>query len=732
MLGKILLQYRQKMGRFFFPVIYGLFALFLLLIMYGSVEPKTVNYSEGQVAEESIRANKTIENVTATEQKRKLASEAVTPEYTYQEDLAKEQQEKVQKLFDLIEETNLQINETYEKEKANAKGNETIPQPTLDGRIAALKKTFESSTDEQINFYQNLPATFYESVFSLTDDELQELEELTISKLSETMSSRIRENDLATIRQETLGQLESIELTDIQRQAITDLLDSSIIANEFLNEKRTEEMRKEAMDAVQSVMIFQGEVIVREGNQIDAIALDKLALLGMTNRSPSVFPVVALVLAIALQLVVLIYFSRQLDEERRISFVVFYVFTMILSVSLIKLFQVFDTDDLTNIPLFFPAAFTPLVLSFFVNRRAGIISALFQALFAMFIHYQSAGTNLLTVVIMIYAFSGLLAAVVKRERIVEQGFSAAMWVIIFPMIMIITLVVYQGMSFEESSTWMTLVCGFVGCSLSYLFTMGLHPYIEQLLNDDSVLALNELSNPNHPLLKQLLEEAPGTYHHSMMVANLSANAVAEIGGKSLLTRVACYYHDIGKIKHANFFVENLPSGAENPHNFLLPEDSKQIIFGHVIDGAKILEEAGMPQMVVDICYQHHGTTLMSFFYVKAKERNPEVKEEDFRYPGPKPQCKEAGVVSIADSCEAAVRAMDNPTNEKIEEFVHQLIEKRILDGQLDESGLTLGEIRQVEKSLINGLASTFHSRIKYPKMKSEAEQMKKEQERSED
>lgn len=110
-----------------------------------------------------------------------------------------------------------------------------------------------------------------------------------------------------------------------------------------------------------------------------------------------------------------------------------------------------------------------------------------------------------------------------------------------------------------------------------------------MVNDDSVIVLNELSNPNHPLLKQLLEEAPGTYHHSMMVANLSANAVAEIGGRSLLTRVACYYHDIGKIKHASFFVENLPSGAENPHNFLLPEDSKHIIFGHVTDGAKILK-----------------------------------------------------------------------------------------------------------------------------------------------
>jgi putative nucleotidyltransferase with HDIG domain len=325
-----------------------------------------------------------------------------------------------------------------------------------------------------------------------------------------------------------------------------------------------------------------------------------------------------------------------------------------------------------------------------------------------------------------------MGTVLARKRIVDQGTKALVWVVIFPFLINLILVIFQGMSFSNGRTWIALACGLAGSIFSLLLTIGLHQYIELLITDDSVIILNELSNPNHPLLKQLLEEAPGTYHHSMMVANLSANAVAEIGGHSLLTRVACYYHDIGKLKHANFFVENLPAGAENPHNFLLPADSKQIIFGHVIDGAALLEEKNMPQMVIDICRQHHGTTLMKFFYVKAKERNAEVTEEEYRYPGPIPQTREAAVVSIADSCEAAVRAMENPTNEKIRQFVSNLITDRILDGQLDDSGLTLKEIRIIENSLVNGLCSTFHSRIKYPKMKSEAEKMKEEQERREE
>lgn len=730
---KALQNTRNRLGKAYVPILLTVFSLLLLGIMIGSVHQKRVEIKEGQLAEKTIRANKNIENTYETEQRKKLAAEAVTPEYTYQEDASAVQHKRIQKLFEFIRTTNDKINKDYDTKKAKAKKNETVPEPTVEERVAGLKSQFESLDQDEVSFYQGFPNVFYQSIFTLNDEQLNKVESESLALIDAAMEGHVRETDLEKVRQEANNKIQFLDIDNTMQQVIRYIVNQGIVANDFANEKKTEELRQKAKDAVQPAMIYQGEIIVREGSQIDSKAIEKLELLGMTSQSTSVFPLVALALAILLQVVVLIFFAKQVTEEgRRQYFILFYTGVMLISVLLMKFFQFFQAEQAMYVPLFYPAAFAPLVLSYFVNRRSGILAAIFQVVFALFIFYNSIGTNSLTIILIMYLFSGFLATVVKRRRISEQGLPAVVWIVVFPLCMALVLMVYQGMSLLDGKTWTALICALAGSLLSFLASMGLHPYIELLVTDDSIIVLNELSNPNHPLLKQLLEEAPGTYHHSMMVASLSANAVAEIGGRSLLTRVACYYHDIGKIKHANFFVENLPEGAENPHNFLLPEDSKQIIFGHVIDGAEILESYNMPQMVIDICRQHHGTTLMKFFYIKAKERNPEVKESDFRYPGPRPQTREAGVVSVADTCEAAIRAMDHPTNEKIKEFVHNVIQERIADGQLDECGLTMKEIRIMEKSLISGLCSTFHSRIKYPKMKSEAEKMKDEQEKRDD
>lgn len=722
----------QKIGKFFLPLLFLLFFICSFLVIFTSVRTKSIHYYEGQVVEESIRANKTIENTEATKKRRQIAAEAVTPEYTFQEDIAKQQYQYVNRLFELVKKVEKNAQEKYQEALDNQKADDVAPSISVTDEIVDLKKQFESLDADSLTFYQNFDDTFYKELFSISSEELNEIQSLSLKYIDQEFKKQIKEADVTAILKELNQQVNELKTTETSKNLVKTILSKAIVPNSFLNEKKTEQLRQKARDDVQPVMIYQGEIIVREGSQIDAAAMEKLKLLGLTNQRGSIFPMVALILVIVLQLIVLYSITcQEKDLKRRIIKIVFYLLMMFVSIVVMKTIQVIQNESISYLSLLYPAMFTPFAVNVLLERRLAIVAALFQVILVNFIFYDAIGTSVVTIIVIAYLFAGLMGTLMKRHNLYNQRLQAMLLALGFPFFMNVIVVIMQGMSFSDTKTYLTLICGFIGNVISLLLMVGLFPYIELLVSDDSMIVLNELSNPNHPLLKQLLEEAPGTYHHSMMVANLSANAVAAINGRSLLTRVACYYHDIGKLKHANFFVENLPHGAENPHNFLLPEDSKQIIFGHVIDGAKILEQYHMPQMVIDICNQHHGTTLMKFFYVKAKERDPQTKESDYRYPGPKPQTKEAAVVSIADSCEAAVRAMDHPSNEKIQKFVHQLIESRILDGQLNESGVTLNELAIIEKSIVNGLCSTFHSRIKYPKMESEAKSMKEEQERRE-
>ena len=722
----------QKIGKFFLPLLFLLFFICSFLVIFTSVRTKSIHYYEGQVVEESIRANKTIENTEATKKRRQIAAEAVTPEYTFQEDIAKKQYQYVNRLFELVKKVEKNAQEKYQEALDNQKADDVAPSISVTDEIVDLKKQFESLDADSLTFYQNFDDTFYKELFSISSEELNEIQSLSLKYIDQDFKKQIKEADVTAILKELNQQVNELKTTETSKNLVKTILSKAIVPNSFLNEKKTEQLRQKARDDVQPVMIYQGEIIVREGSQIDAAAMEKLKLLGLTNQRGSIFPMVALILVIVLQLIVLYSITcQEKDLKRRIIKIVFYLLMMFVSIVVMKTIQVIQDESISYLSLLYPAMFTPFAVNVLLERRLAIVAALFQVILVNFIFYDAIGTSVVTIIVIAYLFAGLMGTLMKRHNLYNQRLQAMLLALGFPFFMNVIVVIMQGMSFSDTKTYLTLICGFIGNVISLLLMVGLFPYIELLVSDDSMIVLNELSNPNHPLLKQLLEEAPGTYHHSMMVANLSANAVAAINGRSLLTRVACYYHDIGKLKHANFFVENLPHGAENPHNFLLPEDSKQIIFGHVIDGAKILEQYHMPQMVIDICNQHHGTTLMKFFYVKAKERDPQTKESDYRYPGPKPQTKEAAVVSIADSCEAAVRAMDHPSNEKIQKFVHQLIESRILDGQLNESGVTLNELAIIEKSIVNGLCSTFHSRIKYPKMESEAKSMKEEQERRE-
>jgi len=275
----------------------------------------------------------------------------------------------------------------------------------------------------------------------------------------------------------------------------------------------------------------------------------------------------------------------------------------------------------------------------------------------------------------------------------------------------------------DQDTFMTelllgVPAGFLGGVISSVVAMSFIPLLESLFNYTTDVKLLELSNLNHPLLKEMIVKAPGTYHHSMIVGSMVEAAAEEIGANPLLGKVMSYYHDIGKMEHSNYFIENQKPG-NNPHDHISPYMSKTLLVAHVKDGVELGMKYNLGKPIIDGVIQHHGTTLISFFYNKAidlkAEDDAEVMEDDFRYPGPKPQFREAALCMLADSIEAAARSLDEPTPVRLQNIVRNIIQRKFMDGQLDECNLTLRDLSKVERAFSNILLGIYHQRIDYPR-----------------
>lgn len=268
-----------------------------------------------------------------------------------------------------------------------------------------------------------------------------------------------------------------------------------------------------------------------------------------------------------------------------------------------------------------------------------------------------------------------------------------------------------------NEVYATVPAAFAGGIFSALVAMMLIPFLESLFNYTTDVKLLELSNLNHPLLKEMIVKAPGTYHHSMMVGSMVEAAAEEIDANSLLGKVMCYYHDIGKTEHSNYFIENQKPGY-NPHDHISPFMSKTLLIAHVKDGVELGMKYKLGKPIIDGILQHHGTTLISFFYNKAldlKKDDCDVSEEEFRYPGPKPQFREAALCMLADSIEAAARSLDEPTPTRLQNIVRNVIQRKLQDGQLDECNLTLKDVSKVENAFTRILLGIYHQRIDYPR-----------------
>lgn len=314
----------------------------------------------------------------------------------------------------------------------------------------------------------------------------------------------------------------------------------------------------------------------------------------------------------------------------------------------------------------------------------------------------------------------------SRTKLVYVGLVTA--TIIFPIAIGINNLLGQPISNE---LWMDGLWYASSAGLAGVFMTILLPFIERVFDIQTDISLLELSDANHPLLKQLVQQAPGTYNHSINVASISEAAAKSIGANGLLCRVGAYFHDIGKIRKPEYFIEN-QGGGENKHDDLEPTMSTIVIVAHVKDGAEMARQHKLPQRIIDLIEQHHGTTVVEYFYNRAikqcegDEDAQAVEADDFRYPGPKPQTPEAAVMMLADSVESASRALREPAPARIESLVTAITKKKLNDGQLDECSITLQQLHTVEESMIKSLNAMYHGRVKYPEQQTEKQPPEKQ------
>jgi putative nucleotidyltransferase with HDIG domain len=349
-----------------------------------------------------------------------------------------------------------------------------------------------------------------------------------------------------------------------------------------------------------------------------------------------------------------------------------------------------------------------MLVSILISPRIAIMVNIMMSILAGFL----GGFDMQIVAIMLLTgilASGMVARTHHRSTIILAGTAVSLVniLIIFSVGILnredISGLLYNGMY------------GAIGGVLSAVFTIGTLPFFESAFDIITPVKLLELSNPNQPILRRLLIEAPGTYYHSILVGNLAEAAAEDIGANPLLCRVGAYYHDIGKLKRPYFFKENQIT-KDNPHDKITPNLSALVITSHVKDGIEIAEKNKLPSAVVRIIEEHHGNTLVAYFYYKAlKAEGAEgVDEVKFRYPFRKPQTKEAAIVMAADSVEAYIRSLTEPTKDQVEQGVRKIIKDKLNDAQLDECDLTLKDLEMIGRAFVKVLAGIFHDRIEYP------------------
>lgn len=554
-----------------------------------------------------------------------------------------------------------------------------------------------------------LSTTIISRTLVLSDADWQSIVEQTVYVVGDLMRLEIREGETYKARRLVASRI-SFDLTDDELHEIVDNLAKPLVQpNTFHNAEKTKANRKAVREQVSPVerTVMEGQVIVRRGALVDKEALETLEQYGLLQPQLE-WAKVAGTAAFALLLVLvlagyLLRFQLPLLRQGRLLL-------LFLLLSLFLAAARFMVPGHTILPYLFPLAAMGMLISVLLDGQLAVVSLIFVGAIVTFMTDGS-------VELASYALAGSLLAALALGRM--QRLSTFVWGGVYVILANLAVLAIFRLPSQETDLlgWLTLgAATVVNSGLSVSLTLAGFYLLGHLFDLTTTLRLMELARPTHPLLRQLLLKAPGTYHHSILVSNMAEQAAERIRADPLLVRVGAFYHDIGKTARPYFFVDNQADGI-NAHERLDPQTSAEIIISHVKDGLDMTKKYRLPSAIQDFIPQHQGTGLVTFFYHKACEEagGPEnVDESKFRYAGPKPQTREAGILMLADGCEAAVRAARPTSREEIEEIVHKVTSGKTLAGELDECDLTLRDFEQIRQAFVDTLSGIFHPRVQYP------------------
>ncbi|MBR2822214.1 MAG: HDIG domain-containing protein [Clostridia bacterium] len=672
-------------------IIFGIFSLVCA--------PRRYDLKVGSISRETINATKDVVDEVTTEEKRKAAANAVVPTYVFDDDV-----------MDMVM---VELELTFAELRTVQQYAQTIQDDS-----GTPRKTF---TDSEIEYAQGLVTLVtlnryqIQTLMRTSTESFDDMVQTVNTAVENTLNTTIREGQVSQSIQ-TILQIVGYRLdVSLIQNIIPTVLRACLQPNMVIDQETTEIARQSARDAVEPIIYLQGQNIVREGDLITQSQLAMLRSLGLLKDNQydfSSYQGAFLLVLLAMVDVVLSLWVIAREELLETRKLVVTMLVMILAVGFAALFHLYFSA------YFVPMVLGPVLLCVLLGSRAGyaLIGPMAILISGMAAGIQSTHIYEMMLLFLMSTAGGICCVCFmkshpQRTRVLLSGLiaSAVNAASIFA--------IHKMTSTETGDMLSRILWAMGGGVLSSVLATAFQPVFEGIFHLATPSKLDELCNPNTPLLRRLQIEAPGTYHHSLIVANLSEAAAEKIGANPYLARAAGYYHDIGKLKRPQYFKEN--QMGVNLHDQLDPYVSAAILTSHPKDGYQMALQQHMPQEVASIILQHHGDTPVMFFYHKALQMSngSPVDMKEFRYDGPRPNTREAAVVMLADTVEAAVRSMREPTPKAIIQFIERLIRGKLEDGQLSDSPLTLRDLDNICEAFSGVLMGVFHERIEYPEVR---------------